>query len=62
MMIIIIIIIIIITDVGGWGAASALDAQPLFFIKENWIWAMTRHHANSTLLARNLPFGIKAIL
>ena len=27
-----------------------------FFNKENWIWAMTRHHANNILLTRNLPF------
>ena len=27
-----------------------------FFFKENWICAMTRHHANTILLARNLTF------
>ena len=27
-----------------------------FFIKENWIWAMTKDHVNNILLARNLPF------
>ena len=27
-----------------------------FFIKENWICIMTRHHANNILLTRNLPF------
>ena len=27
-----------------------------FFIKENWICAMTRHHANNILLPRNVPF------
>ena len=33
-------------DVGGEGVASVLDFQSLiFFIKENWIFAMTRHHA-----------------
>ena len=26
------------------------------FSKENWICAMTRHHANNISLARNLPF------
>ena len=28
----------------------------IFFIKENWIWAMARDHANHILLTRNLPF------
>ena len=27
-----------------------------FFIKQNWICTMTRHHANNILLARSLPF------
>ena len=27
-----------------------------FFLKENWILAMTRHYANNILLARNLHF------
>ena len=36
-----------LSDVGGWGLASVLDVQSLiFFTKENWIWAVTRHHAN----------------
>ena len=43
----------------GWGVASIMDVQSLFFfIKENWICAMTRHHAESNiniLLTRNLP-------
>ena len=43
-------------DVGGGRLASALDVQPFFFIKENWICTMTRYHANNILLARNLPF------
>ena len=44
-------------DVGGWGLASVLDVQSLFFyIKENSIWAMTRDHANHILLTRYLPF------
>ena len=45
---------------GGRGLPSALDVQSLFFfIKENWICAMRRHHAEpniNTLLTRNLPF------
>ena len=36
--------------------ASVLDVQSFFFIKENWICAMTRHHANNVLLTGNLPF------
>ena len=43
----------------GAGVASVLDVQSLiFFIKENWICAITRHHAESNisiLLTRNLP-------
>ena len=39
----------------GGRLASVLDVQP-FFIKENWIYTMTRHHANNILLARSLPF------
>ena len=43
-----------------WGLASILDVQSLFFfIKENWICTMTRHHAESritTLLTRKLLF------
>ena len=39
-----------------WGLASVLDVQKIFFVKENWICAMTRHHANNILLARNLSF------
>ena len=42
------------------GLANVLDVQSLlFFIKENWIYAMTRHHAEpniNILLTRNLPF------
>ena len=49
-----------LADVGGVRFASVLDVQsPLslfFFIKENWICAMTGHHANNILLARNFPF------
>ena len=44
----------------GWGLAKVLDVQSLFFSKENWICAMTRHHAESNiniLLTRNIPFG-----
>ena len=49
-----------LADVGGVRFASVLDVQSLlslfFFIKENWIFAMTSHHANNILLARNFPF------
>ena len=49
-----------LADVGGVRFASVLDVQSLlslfFFIKENWICAMTSHHANNILLARNFPF------
>ena len=44
--------------VGGVGVASVLDVQS-FFIKESWIWVMTRHHAESDiniLFTRNFPF------
>ena len=45
--------------VGEGGVASVLDVQSLFFfIKENWICFITRHHAESNInisLARNLP-------
>ena len=47
-------------DIGRWGLASVLDVQSLvFFIKENWICAMTRHYAElsiNLLLTRNLHF------
>ena len=46
-------------DVGGW-RVSKCSGRPvfIFFIKENWICAMTRHHAepNNILLTRNLSF------
>ena len=49
-----------LSDVSGWELASVLDVQSLFFfIKENWICAMTRHHAEpniNMLLTRNPPF------
>ena len=42
---------------GGRGLANVLDVKSLFFfLKENWIYALTRHHANNILLTRNLPF------
>ena len=46
-----------LSDVGGW-EVSQCSGCPIFifFIKENWICTMTRHHANNILLARNLPF------
>ena len=47
-------------DVGSGRLASVLDVQfLLFFIGENWICAMTRHHVEpniNILLTRNLPF------
>ena len=46
-----------LSDVAGWGV-SKCSGHPIFifFIKENWIWAMTRHHADNILLTRNLHF------
>ena len=47
----------VLPDVGGWGVSEFSGRSIfIFFIKENWICAMTRHHANNILLARNLPF------
>ena len=43
-------------NVEGGGIASILDVQSFLFIKENWIWAITRHHANNLLLTKCLPF------
>ena len=47
-------------DAGGGELASVLDVQSLFFlVKENWICAVTRQHAEpniNILLTRNLPF------
>ena len=46
-------------DVGDGGLANVLDVQSLFFIKENWICAMTRHHAEPNInipLTRNPSF------
>ena len=49
----------ILLDVMRWGV-NECSGRPIFifFIKENRICAMTRHHAeqNNVLLARNLPF------
>ena len=50
---------------GGMGSVSVLDdVQSLFFyVKKNWICAMTRHHAESNiniLLTRNLPIDYGA--
>ena len=36
---------------GGKGMSSLF-----FFVKENWILAMIRNHANNILLTRNLHF------
>ena len=36
---------------------SECSGRPIFFfIKEKWLYTMTRHHANNILLARNLRF------
>ena len=44
----------------GEKGVSECSGRPvfIFFIKESWICAMTRHHAepNNILLTRNLPF------
>ena len=46
--------------VGAWGVSECSGPPTfIFFIKENWICAMTRHHAEPNidiLLTRNLPF------
>ena len=45
---------------GGWRVSECCGRQVfIFFIKENWICAMTRHHAEPNVnisLTRNLPF------
>ena len=47
----------VLSDVGGWGVSECSGCSIfIFFIKENWIWAMTRHHANNILLTRSLLF------
>ena len=41
----------------GWGVSDSSRCPIfIFFIKENWICALIRHHVNNILLARNLPF------
>ena len=43
----------------GCSKCSVFWASYLFFNKENWICAMTRHHAEpniNILLTKNLPF------
>ena len=40
-------------DVSGWGwGINQCSERPIFifFIKENWICAMTRHHGEPTLI------------
>ena len=48
-----------LSDVRSGGLVSILEVQFLFFfIKENWIFVMTKHHDESKsnmLLTRNLP-------
>ena len=53
-----------LVDVGGWGI-SECSGRPIliFFIRENWICAMTRHHDEpniNILWTRNLPFDFDA--
>ena len=47
-------------NVGGGGGGSKCSGCPaLFYKKENWIFMMTRHHAEpniNLLLTRNLTF------
>ena len=45
-----------LSHVGGGGQQVFWTSNLNFFIKENWICAMSRHHANYILLAGNLPF------
>ena len=46
-------------EIWVWLEVRECSRRPIFFfIKENWIYAMTRHHAESNiniLLTRNLP-------
>ena len=46
------------TSFGELVLVSECSRRPIFFlfIKENWILATTRHHANNILLTRNLHF------
>ena len=39
-----------LSDVGGW-EVSECSGRPvfIFLIKENWIWAMNRHHAEPSM-------------
>ena len=41
---------------GGGVSESSGRLIIIFFIKENWILVMTRHHANNILLRKNLHF------
>ena len=49
-----------LSDVGACGVSECSGCSIfVFFIKENWICAMTRHHAEPNInisLTRNLPF------
>ena len=48
-----------LSDVGGWGVSGVFWTFNLyFFIKENWICAITRYHdePNNILVTRNIPF------
>ena len=47
-----------LSNIGGGRLGRVLDVQS-FFIKGNWICAMTRHHTEpniNILLTKNLPF------
>ena len=47
-----------LSDVEGFGGVASVLSVHSFFINENWIWAMTRHHAQSSniSLTRNRLF------
>ena len=42
---------------GGWGV-SECSGHPIFifFIKENWICAMTRHHGEPNIIGKKFSF------
>ena len=48
-----------LSDVDGWGIREYSGRPIFFFLKENWICEVTRHHAEpniNILLTRNLSF------
>ena len=44
------------SDVGGWREVSECSGRPIFifFIKENWICPITRHHAEPNKIKSKL--------